>query len=148
MARAVVCSAPSSTQRSDQARREASRMVLGAPFDNLMQSAELCSAFGGVGVKPKPQDAVKSSRPVLFITGTLDDRTPIENAEQTRRGFPNSAHVIVENGGHETLPATAVQEVVSDFCHGKEIKTHRLVFPKPKFASIEQARAPVRPPGS
>ena len=96
----------------------------------------------------KPQPPVRTTRPGLFITGTLDDRTPIENAEQTRRGFPNSIHVIVENGGHETIPAAGVQEAISDSCLGKEIKTKRLVLPKPTFASIEQARSPLRPPGT
>jgi hypothetical protein len=99
-------------------------------------------------VKPKPQAPVTSSRPALFITGTLDDRTPIENAEETRRGFRNSVHLIVDNGGHEVLPAAAVQRAVWNFCLGKEVKTDRLAVPKPSFASIEQARSPQRPPGA
>ncbi|MEM9324704.1 MAG: alpha/beta fold hydrolase [Bacteroidota bacterium] len=42
-----------------------------------------------------------SDIPTLFITGTLDSRTPVEQVEETRKGFSNAVHIKVENAGHE-----------------------------------------------
>ncbi|HJZ80103.1 MAG TPA: alpha/beta hydrolase [Pyrinomonadaceae bacterium] len=41
-----------------------------------------------------------SDVPALFISGTLDARTPISNAEEYRKGFPNSTHIVIENAVH------------------------------------------------
>ena len=37
----------------------------------------------------------------LFVTGDLDCRTPIDQVNETSKGFSNYTHVIVENAGHE-----------------------------------------------
>ena len=43
---------------------------------------------------------VESRVPTLFISGSLDGRTPTANAHEVLRGFPDARHLIVENGGH------------------------------------------------
>ena len=46
-------------------------------------------------------EPLKSDIPTLFITGTLDARTPVEQVEETMKGFTNAIHIEVENAGHE-----------------------------------------------
>lgn len=39
--------------------------------------------------------------PAYFISGDLDSRTPPGNAEEVRRGFRNSAHLLLSGAGHD-----------------------------------------------
>ena len=80
--------------------------------------------------------------PALFISGTLDTNTPPFQAEEVRWGFPNSAHLIVENGGHETLPGADVQRVVVDFFKGQSVAGRTVTFERPRFLSVEEAKKP------
>lgn len=41
-----------------------------------------------------------SDVPTLFISGTLDVRTPLSNAEEIQKGFSNSRLVVVEGAAH------------------------------------------------
>ena len=47
---------------------------------------------------------VKSNVPVLFVSGTLDARTPIATAEEYRGGFPNSQHLILDGAVLQIIP--------------------------------------------
>jgi pimeloyl-ACP methyl ester carboxylesterase len=148
MARALVCSSPGAADRSARAERESRSALFAYPLDNLMVQPEFCGALGGPVRRPGDGGAVRSERPALFITGTLDDRTPPANAASVRAGFPHSVHLLVENGGHETLPADAVQQAVVDFFLGRDVSGRRLVVPAPTFATLDEARRPPRRPGS
>jgi pimeloyl-ACP methyl ester carboxylesterase len=75
---------------------------------------------------------IVSRLPALFISGSLDSNTPPYQAEEVRWGFPNSAHVIVENAGHEstlTLPET--RKLMLDFLRGEDVSGRRIVAPSP-----------------
>jgi pimeloyl-ACP methyl ester carboxylesterase len=76
---------------------------------------------------------VYSTVPTLFISGTLDTNTPPHQAEAVRWGFPVSTHLVVENGGHETLPSAQVQEVVAAFLAGEDVSGRRVAFAPPRF---------------
>jgi pimeloyl-ACP methyl ester carboxylesterase len=73
--------------------------------------------------------------PTLFISGTLDTNTPPYEAEEIRWGFPNSFHLVIENGGHETLPSGEVQSVVVDFFKGINVNKRSVHFDPPDFVS-------------
>jgi pimeloyl-ACP methyl ester carboxylesterase len=73
----------------------------------------------------------------LFISGTLDSNTPPYQAEETRWGFSNSAHIIVDYAGHEqTLPNEEVQAAVIDFFNSKDTGNVRFSLGRPKFRPI------------
>ena len=147
MARAVVCSSSGSAERRALVVREARASLLGAPVDNLFITTPFCGVLGTLAMPPTPSTPVHSRRPLLLITGTLDDRTPPQNAESVRRSFASSTHLIVENGGHELLPLDAVQRAVVDFFRGKSPETTRITLPAPRYLSIEEAKLPQRLPG-
>lgn len=48
-----------------------------------------------------PSVPLQTEIPTLFVSGTLDCRTPVEQVEETMKGFSNAVHVKVENAGHE-----------------------------------------------
>jgi pimeloyl-ACP methyl ester carboxylesterase len=147
MARAVVCSSSGSSERRVRVVKEAPGSLFGAPVDNHFITSPFCDALGTLVMPRTPSSAVRSDRPALFITGTLDDRTPPQNADEARKGFRNGVHVKVENGGHELLPLDSVQRMVIDFFRGTPPSVTALHLLAPRYLSIEEARLPQRLPG-
>lgn len=142
--RAVYCSAPGRATRLELARRQAAGSRLGDVFDNVPTSPEFCRRIGiepGASGPPPPRPIRASA---LFITGTLDDRTPLGNAEETRRYFTTSHLVVVENGGHELLPVDTVQAIVARFFATGTAGTNHIELPTPRYSTIEQALQPPR----
>jgi pimeloyl-ACP methyl ester carboxylesterase len=84
--------------------------------------------------------------PVLFITGDVDDRTPVSLAESALKGFPNGRSVVVRNGGHELLVEEPVRKVVADFVGGAEITNVKIELPARTFQSVVEAARPPRRP--
>lgn len=72
-----------------------------------------------------PSCPLKSDIPTLFITGTLDCRTPVEQVEEVRKGFDNSFHVQVVNAGHEQAQwdAEVADIIIPLFIKSEPIKT-------------------------
>lgn len=139
MANAVDCSVGWSRERLAQARRETAQALFSNV--NLQRTAEICQAVGIRESGSTSEPRLWSTLPALFISGTLDTNTPPFQAEEVRWGFPDSAHLIVENGGHETLPSSEVQTVVVDFFKGKDVKGRTVSFERPRFLSVEEAKA-------
>ena len=86
--------------------------------------------------------AIWSDARTLFVSGTLDAKAPVFEAEEIRVGFPNSAHLIVENAFHETLTIPDVQRAIAEFLSGADTRSQRLGGPPPQFLTIEHAKAP------
>ena len=70
---------------------------------------------------------VETTTPALFCCGTLDGRTPISNAEDAMKGFPNSHLIVVEGASHET-PDMLLEPQMA-FLRAEEVRTERLVKP-------------------
>ena len=139
MANAIECAAGWSDGRFAQAQQEAR----GALFSNvnLQWASDICKSTTLTKNASTLQPRVWSTVPTLFVSGTLDTNTPPFQAEEVRWGLPNSAHLIVENGGHETLPSGEVQSVVVDFFKGQDVRGRVVAFDRPQFLSVEAAKA-------
>ncbi len=79
---------------------------------------------------------LKSDVPVLFISGTLDARTPISNAEEYRKGFSNSTHMIIEGAVHSDplfLSSPKIKEGMMEFLRGQPVTTTKITGAPIKF---------------
>jgi pimeloyl-ACP methyl ester carboxylesterase len=139
MAVNVECASGASIERRSQARREARASLLG-DVAGLMISPEISGAVGNPDLGPEFRTRLWSTVPTLFVSGTLDCH-PLYQVEQVRWGFPNSVHLIVENGGHETLPNREVQSDVVDFFAGQDVSGRTVYCPPPRFLSVEEAKS-------
>lgn len=139
MSVAMDCSSGWSAERRSRAGREASQALLGNVM-NFRLRADICQLVGNPDLGPEFRSPVWSTVPALFLSGTLDAGSPPFQSEEVRWGFPNSMHVIVENAGHESLPAAEVQSVVVDFFKGQDVSARRVALPRPQFLSVEQAK--------
>lgn len=140
MANAIDCSSGWSAERMTQVRQEAAQSLFSNV--NLQWMSDICKAVGVGNVSAELRTRVYSTVPTLFVSGTLDTNTPPFSAEEVRWRFPNSTHLIVENGGHETLPGSQVQTVIVNFFKGQDVKGRTVSFERPRFLSVEEAKLP------
>jgi pimeloyl-ACP methyl ester carboxylesterase len=119
-----------SPERYARIQREAPQTLLGDlinfPFPDIAAAWE-CPDLG-----PAFRAPFASEVPALFLSGTLDARTPISNAEEVRRGFPHSQHIIVEGATHSTVEivqAPGVTSAMLDFLRGKPVTVTQSTIP-------------------
>jgi hypothetical protein len=75
-----------------------SRSIFGPSFDNFAADPAFCDALGGKRAIAPPRARSTIAAPVLFITGDLDDRTPVGNdvvlAKNSRTAFGSSSRTV------------------------------------------------------
>jgi len=79
-----------------------------------------------------------SDIPTLFITGTLDCRTPEQQTEAIMKGFSNASHIQVENAGHEQAQwdAEVANDFIPAFITGDEIESRTVFYKKIEFVNL------------
>jgi pimeloyl-ACP methyl ester carboxylesterase len=111
------CQAGTADVRAKQVETQAKTALLGYA---TLDFVEACDEWGTTVLPARYRTPVKSTVPALFISGTLDGRTPVANADDVRKGFRNSAHLIVEGASHGDdlfLSSPVILESVLAFAH-------------------------------
>ncbi|MEP7322330.1 MAG: alpha/beta hydrolase [Saprospiraceae bacterium] len=99
-------------------------MTTNLPFPDLTQG------LGLPDLGETYREDITSSVPGLFLSGTLDGRTFIEDATRIARKFKNVIHVIVENGGHDVFEqAPSVQALIINYMRGEDVSRRLLLNP-------------------
>jgi pimeloyl-ACP methyl ester carboxylesterase len=125
-----------SVARWERIRSEAAASPFG--MARCLFSPESDVGYGDIDIGDEQRAPAAGDHRVLFVSGTLDGATPVEQAEGVRRRFPNSAHLIVEYGGHEDLmPDPEVQERLIAFLAGDNPEDLRLERAPLRFAPLE-----------
>lgn len=109
------CASGASTERRRRIEEEARTAILGRTID--FPFPEVCEALGRPDLGDAFRAPVRSRVETLFVTGTLDARTPADNVAELAPGFPNHRHLVVEDAGHANLllSASVQREVVCFF---------------------------------
>jgi pimeloyl-ACP methyl ester carboxylesterase len=134
MAFAMDCSSFGSKQRLATISREGRVSILGDSPD--FPFPQVCSAWGNLDLGENFRRPVKSKVPVMFMSGTLDGRTPPGNAEKVRKGFPNSFHVLIEGAGHGDelfISSPKIKSVMLEFMRGVPPSTQKITLEPFKF---------------
>lgn len=137
MAAMMDCYSGISPARRQQIERESKTALLGDLMD--FPFLDVCDAWGNPDLGEAFRMPVKSSVPALFISGTFDVRTPVSNAEEVRRGFRTSSHLIIEGAVHSDplfLSSPKLKDVMLEFMKGQPLSTTRITLPPLKFASL------------
>jgi pimeloyl-ACP methyl ester carboxylesterase len=119
---------------------EAERLAGKSLFDNGVNfpSLNLAKAMSLPQLPSRYYGPLKSNVPALFISGELDSRTPPANAEEVRRGFTTSAHLIIGGGGHDNdlfLATPLILDRIDSFLAGKPVKDETLAVDWPAESS-------------
>lgn len=74
----------------------------------------------------------------LFVTGSLDCRTPVQQVNEIMRGFSNATHLIVENAGHEQAmwDTEIFDEAIPQFLLGKDVSQIKAFYKEIKFIPL------------
>lgn len=92
-----------------------------------------------LGVPPLPQrwyTALHTDAPAFFISGDLDSRTPPGNAEEVRKGFATSAHLVLHGAGHDNdlfLSSPTIAERIVTFLNGGDLHDEQIDVDVLKF---------------
>ena len=135
------CASGVSSERRKQIAREAKTALLGDVMD--FPFPDVCHAWGNPDAGAAFRAPAKSDVPTLFISGTFDVRTPPGNAEEVRRGFPNSTHLIIEGAVHSDplfLSSPRIKEVMLEFMKGQKISTTNIKLEPLKFKPVTRPR--------
>jgi pimeloyl-ACP methyl ester carboxylesterase len=95
---AMQCASGASAARLARIHAEQAHTTLGSELDFPFPG--ICEAWGVPELGAAFRAPVRSDVPVLLISGTLDARTPPENAREVRRDLTHAAELLIEGGGH------------------------------------------------
>lgn len=128
------CASGQTAARRDRIEREAKGALLediaNFPFPDI------CQEWNAPDLGDSFRAPLRSDVPVLFISGTLDARTPVSNAEEYRTGFSNSAHMIIEGAVHSDplfLSSPKIKDGMMEFLRGQPVTTLKITGAPFKF---------------
>lgn len=137
MSWAMDCASGATRSRLARIEKEAAATLLGDainfPFPAIGDS------WGVDPLSEEFRSPIHSETPVLFISGSLDGRTPPENADEIAAGFPNAQRLLVEGVGHEEelFSLTAgVSDAMIRFYKGERLDTSRLQADPARFTRV------------
>jgi pimeloyl-ACP methyl ester carboxylesterase len=131
------CASGQTAARRKRIAREAKGTLLEDIFN--FPFPEICEEWKAPDLGDEFRSPVKANVPVLFISGTLDARTPISNAQEYRAGFPNSTHIIIDGAVHSDplfLSSPKIKEGMLEFLKGQPVTATRIAAPPMKFAPL------------
>ena len=134
MAFMMDCASGASPERLAQIEREAGECLLGNAAN--FPFPEIGAAWGSPDLGPSFRAPLRSSVPVLFVSGTLDGRTPVGNADEIQAGFPNSARFIIDGASHgDDLFGSSpmIKQVTVEFMKGKQLSATSVTIPPLRF---------------
>ncbi|HYV04485.1 MAG TPA: alpha/beta hydrolase, partial [Blastocatellia bacterium] len=113
--------------------REARRSLLG----NVMNFLDVGDVFGNPDLGEDYRSPIRTNVPTIFVSGTLDNNTPPFQADEVRKGFTHSAHLVVENAGHEDMLINPhVQQALVDYFNDRDLSRLRISLPPLRFLPI------------
>jgi len=129
------CASGQTAARRERIEREAKGTLLEDIFN--FPFPDICEEWKAPDLGDTFRAPLRSDVPVLFISGTLDARTPISNAEEYRTGFSNSTHMIIEGAVHSDplfLSSPKIKDGMMEFLRGQPVTVTKITAPPMKFA--------------
>jgi len=131
------CASGQTAARRELIAREAKDTLLedlsNFPFPGV------CEEWNAPDLGDEFRSPLKSNVPVLFISGTLDARTPVSNAEEYLKGFTNGTHLIIDGAVHSDplfLSSPKIKDGMMEFMRGQKVTVTRTAAPPMKFAPL------------
>lgn len=133
----VVMDASSGTSkaRRTQIAKEAETALLSDAMN--FPISEIGDVVGNPDLGDEFRSQIKTNVPTLFISGVLDNNTQPFQADEVRRTFKTSTHIVIENAGHESmLVDTQVQQTMVDYLRGQDVSRVKINLSPLKFRPI------------
>ena len=128
------CASGQTAARRERIASEAKGTLLEDVFN--FPFPDICTEWNAPDLGDDFRAPLRSDVPVLFISGTLDARTPVSNAEEYRKGFSNSTHMIIEGAVHSDplfLSSPKIKEGMMEFLRGQPVTNTQIQAAPMKF---------------
>jgi pimeloyl-ACP methyl ester carboxylesterase len=113
-----------SDERMRAIRAQVPGALLGNAINYPFDDPEFQAAWGAPDLGPGFRTPIRSNVPTLFLSGTLDGRTSLSDAEEIRRGFTRGLRVDVNNASHNLYAASpALLDIMVRFARGETVRT-------------------------
>jgi len=130
------CYSGATAARRERIAREARTSLMSNLADQVFP--EICEAWGNPDLGDAFRAPVHSDVPALFISGTLDGRTPVSNAEEYAAGFTRAHHLILDGAVHSDplfLSSPKIKETMIAFLRDQALPPRTtVVVDPPKWA--------------
>lgn len=136
------CASGQTAARREQIAREGKGTLLEDLFN--FPFPDVCEEWKAPDLGDEFRSPLKSNVPALFISGTLDARTPVSNAEEYRKGFADSTHMIIDGAVHSDplfLSSPKIKDGMIEFLRGQPVTVTKIAGPPMKFAPLLAAKS-------
>jgi len=124
-----------SKARKKQIQNEARTALLGDIVN--FPISEMGDVFGNPDLGDAYRSPIKTDVPTLFFSGVLDNNTQPFQADEVRKTFKNSTHIVIDNAGHESMVVDPqVQQAMVQFLRGEDVSKVKIALPALKFQSL------------
>ena len=131
------CASGQTAARRERIEKEAKGTLLEDLFN--FPFPDICDEWKAPDLGDAFRAPLKSDVPVLFISGTLDARTPVSNAEEYLTGFKNGTHMIIEGAVHSDplfLSSPKIKDGMMEFLRGQPVTVTKISGPRMQFAPL------------
>ena len=124
-----------SKARKRQIQNEAKTTLLGDIVNFPL--SEMGDVFGYPDLGNVYRSPIKTAVPTLFVSGVLDNNTQPFQADEVRKTFKNSTHIVIDNAGHESMVIDPqVQQTMVQFLKGEDVSKVKITLPALKFQPL------------
>ncbi len=124
-----------SKARKKQIQKEANTTLLGDIVNFPL--SEMGDVFGYPDLGDAYRSSLRTAVPTLFVSGVLDNNTQPFQADEVRKTFKNSTHIVIENAGHESMVVDSqVQQTMVQFLKGEDVSKVKITLPALKFQPL------------
>ena len=137
MAYMMDCASGQTAARRERIQKEAKGTLLEDLFN--FPFPDICDEWKAPDLGDAFRSPLKSDVPVLFISGTLDARTPVSNAEEYLTGFKNGTHMIIDGAVHSDplfLSSPKIKDGMMEFLRGQPVTMTKISIGPMKFAPL------------
>ena len=121
-----------SKARQKQIQKEAGTSLLGDIVN--FPISQMGDVIGNPDLGDEFRSQIKTDVPTLFVSGVLDNNTQPFQADEVRKTFKNSTHLVIDNAGHESmLVHQQVQQTMVQFLRGEDVIKVKIALPPLKF---------------
>lgn len=139
---AMDCASSADAERLRRIEQQARNTLLGSAIDFPFPG--ICEGFPNLDLGASFRAPLKTKVPALFISGTLDARTPVSNAEEVRRGFSNSMLLIIDGAVHSDplfLSSPRIKDVMLEFMKGQRVSITSVSAVPLRFSPLLKSRS-------
>ncbi len=124
-----------SKARKQQIQKEARTALLGDIVN--FPISDMGDVFGNPDLGDAYRSPIKTDVATLFVSGVLDNNTQPFQADEVRKTFQNSTHIVIDNAGHESmLVDPQVQQTMVQFLRGEDVSKVKISLPPLKFQPL------------